>query len=396
MSVCAALFPLIVTFNLYDGRPEWPEMVLAVGAALIGAYFVAAVVGRVFRWALRGPLGADARPQRQSVDRPVLIARIVIFLLTWVALTVPLLDGIGLPLEVNLSRRALLHWLLASGLRVVLIVLISWLVVRISRSAAERIERELARGASLDVIERTRRAQTLGRLVQNVLAVLVSAIALLMILRELGVDIMPMVTGAGIVGVALGFGAQYLVRDIIAGFFLIYENQVRVGDVAAINGVGGLIEEVNLRTTVLRDNEGAVHVFQNGAINALANRSKDYAYYVLDVNVPYGQDTDRVTVTLRQVGQDMVGDPQFRDKILAPLEIMGVDAFLDTRVTIKTRIKTLPLKQWEVGRELRRRTLIALEQNGVELQPPVTWVVRNEPRETAALPPDLPDDAHQA
>ena len=159
----------------------------------------------------------------------------------------------------------------------------------------------------MDVIERRRRAQTIGHLLHNVLAVLVASIALLMVLRELGVDIMPMLTGAGIVGVALGFGSQYLVRDVIAGFFLILENQVRVGDAAVVNGTGGTVESVNLRTITLRDAEGTVHVFQNGAIATLANRSKDYAYYVIDVNVLYEQDTDQVVAVLRKVGTELGG-----------------------------------------------------------------------------------------
>jgi small conductance mechanosensitive channel len=235
-----------------------------------------------------------------------------------------------------------------------------------------RIERELSRGEGLDVLERTKRAQTLGRLVHNVLAVLVASIALLMVLRELGIDIVPMLTGAGIAGVALGFGAQWLVRDVIAGFFLILENQVRVGDVAAINGVGGVVEAINLRTIVLRDGEGAVHVFQNGGINTLANRTKDFSYYVIDVNVLYNQDVDRVIDVLRATGKQIEQDPAYRDLILAPLEIYGVDAFLDTKLTIKIRIKTVPLKQWDVGRELRRRILRALEQHHIPLTPAPT------------------------
>jgi small conductance mechanosensitive channel len=205
--------------------------------------------------------------------------------------------------------------------------------------------------------------------VHNLIAVFVTSIALLMVLHELGVDIVPMLTGAGIVGVALGFGSQYLVRDVIAGFFLILENQVRVGDAAVINGVAGTVEAVNLRTVVMRDGEGTVHVFQNGAINALANRSKDFAYYVIDVNVLYDQDIDRVLRVLAEVGRDFAADEHFRPYVLEPLEVLGVDAFLDSKVTIKTRIKTMPLKQWDVGRELRRRIMAALEANDIALQP---------------------------
>ena len=142
-----------------------------------------------------------------------------------------------------------------------------------------------------------------------------------------------------------------------------------MGDVAIINGTGGTVEAVNLRTIVLRDSEGVVHVFQNGAINTLSNRTKDYSYYVIDLNVLYDRDVDRVIEVLRTVGEELQQDPAFRDFILAPLEVWGVDAFLETKLTIKLRIKTVPLKQWDVGRELRRRIKHALEKNNLPLTP---------------------------
>src|SRR5262249_25119301 len=150
--------------------------------------------------------------------------------------------------------------------------------LRMTALLVSRFEHEMGLGTSLDALERAKRARTLGSVVQNVISVLVIGIGTLMILKEFQVDIAPVLTGAGIVGLAVGFGAQTLVRDIISGFFLILENQVRVGDSAAINGTGGLVEAINLRTIVLRDLEGTVHVFPNGAITTLANRSKDYSY----------------------------------------------------------------------------------------------------------------------
>jgi moderate conductance mechanosensitive channel len=363
-----ALLPPPLAFNLLDDRAEWPEIVLVIGVALVGAATVSRVIGRIVRWASHGAIGAHVpEVYRDAARRPLLIMRLLVFGLTWFALALPLFELIGVPLDVGTNRHPARAWLLGSGVRVVIIVTVAWLVLRVVVVITARIERELSRGEGLDVLERTKRAQTLGSLVHNVFAVLIGMTALLMVLRELGVDIIPMLTGAGIVGVGLGFGAQWLVRDVIAGFFLILENQVRVGDVAAINGVGGVVEAVNLRTIVLRDSEGTVHVFQNGAIATLANRTKDYSYYVIDVNVLYSQDVDRVIEVLRATGQELEQHPDYRDLILAPLEIWGVDAFLDTRVTIKIRIKTVPLKQWEVGRELRRRILRDLEQHDLPL-----------------------------
>jgi small conductance mechanosensitive channel len=225
----------------------------------------------------------------------------------------------------------------------------------------------MSRGSGLDVIERTKRAQTLSRLIQRSLAIVVSAIALLMILRELQIDITPVLTGAGIVGLAIGFGAQTLVRDVISGFFLILEDQVRVGDVAVVNGQGGLVEEVNLRTIVLRDIEGAVHVFPNGEVKTLANKSKDFSYHVLDVAIRYDEDPDRVAAALRDAADSVMQDDRFRSSILEPVEILGVDAFGENHLVLKARIKTVPLKQWEVGREFRKRVARMLHERGIEI-----------------------------
>jgi moderate conductance mechanosensitive channel len=360
--------PVLFAFNLTDQRADWSEIALVLGLAFVGAYLVARLLRRLLRWAMLGALGTQApEAYRSAARRPLLLLRILVFALTWAVLSLPLLDAIGLPLELGAGRGALRGWLLASGVRAAIIVVVATLVLRVAALVTDRLQRDLAEGDGLDVIERTKRAQTLGRLVYNVLAVLIVSIALLMVLRELGVDILPMLTGAGIAGVALGFGAQWLVRDIIAGFFLILENHVRVGDVAAINGVGGVVEAINLRTIVLRDLEGTVHVFPNGAINTLANRSKDFSYYVIDLQVLYGQNVERVLQVLREVGEELRVDPKFQPLILEPLEILGVDAFLDTKLVIKMRIKTVALKQWEVGRELRRRIKIALERRGIPL-----------------------------
>jgi small-conductance mechanosensitive channel len=154
---------------------------------------------------------------------------------------------------------------------------------------------------------------------------------------------------------------------VISGFFIILEDQVRVGDVAAINGVGGLVEEINLRTIVLRDAEGTVHIFPNGSINTLANRSKDFSYYVMDLGITYREDPDRVAAVLREVGTELQKDPHFGPFILEPLEVLGIEAFADWSIQLKLRIKTVPLKQWDVGRELRKRIKRALDQHGIEI-----------------------------
>ncbi len=180
-------------------------------------------------------------------------------------------------------------------------------------------------------------------------------------------------------------------RDIISGFFLILEDQVRVGDSAAINGTAGLVEAIHLRTIVLRDVEGTVHVFPNGAINTLANRSKEYSYYVINLGLSYSDNPDRAAAVLRSVGEELQRDDRFSPLILEPLEIMGVDAFADWCAQLKLRIKTVPSKQWEVGRELRRRILIAFEEHGIDIPTPAIRPDRDvSSRPPAARSPSAP------
>jgi small conductance mechanosensitive channel len=258
-------------------------------------------------------------------------------------------------------------WLLAASLRIAVIAIAAYLVIRIGSAAARRFEREMSRGTGLDAVERTKRAQTFGRFLQRTLSVVVAVMAGLMILRELDIDITPVLTGAGIAGIAIGFGAQTLVRDVISGFFLIFEDQVRVGDVVNVNGQGGLVEEVNLRTLVLRDEQGAVHIFPNGEVKTLANMSKDFSYYVITVGVAYDDDVDRAVDAMTDAAASMMDEPDFKPYILTPLEVFGVDAFEPGQLVIKARIKTVPLKQWLVGRELRKRIARIFSDRGIHM-----------------------------
>ncbi len=215
--------------------------------------------------------------------------------------------------------------------------------------------------------EAEKRAHTLGRILNSAASVVVIGVAATMVLSEFGMNVMPIITGAGIAGLAVGFGAQNLVRDIISGFFFILENQVRVGDVAIINETGGLVEAMNLRTIVLRDLAGVVHVFPNGEITKVSNMTKEWSRYVIDVGVAYKENVDHVMEVLQQIGDELCVDERFRALILDRLEILGVDDFGESQVTIKVMIKTLPLKQWVVGRELRRRIKNTFDQKGIEI-----------------------------
>jgi small conductance mechanosensitive channel len=347
---------------------EWLLPALAVAAAMAVAYAIAELAARLARIALTAVSGGDARSFTDPIVRkPIRITRAVVFIVVLAALVLPALEMGGVSVPVQVNRASLALWLFGSGLRILIVALLTYLLVRVIATVTTQLETQIRNEGGADVIERFKRARTLSRLIRNALTVLVTAVAALMILRELNVDIMPVLTGAGIVGLAVGFGAQTLVKDLISGFFLILENHIRVGDVAKINGTGGLVESINLRTVVLRDLEGVVHVFPNGSIDTLSNLTKDFAYYVVDVGVAYKEDTDAVVAVLREVGSELAEDPVHRGSVLDPLEVLGVDAFGDSQVTIKIRIKTLPLKQWDVGRELRRRIKKAFDARGIEI-----------------------------
>jgi small conductance mechanosensitive channel len=255
-------------------------------------------------------------------------------------------------------------------IRILVIAVVGYLVIRAASAAARRLERNMSGGTGIDGSERTKRAQTIGRIVQKTLSIVITTMGVLMILREVDIDITPVLTGAGIAGLAVGFGAQTLVRDILSGFFLIFEDQIRVGDVAIVNGQGGLVEEVNLRTLVLRDEKGSVHIFPNGEVKTLANMSKDFSYYVITVGVAYDADVDRTIEAMREAAEAVTNDARLRPHILEPLEVLGVDAFEPGQLVVKARIKTVPLKQWVVGRELRKQIARVFGARGIQMPTP--------------------------
>lgn len=260
--------------------------------------------------------------------------------------------------------------MILSMVRITLILVIAWGLVHVARLALSRLEVNLVERGKQEgepPSEAVKRAETLIRLLRQAVVILMWVMAILVILREMGFEIMPVLASAGIVGLAVGFGAQNLVRDVIAGFFIILENQVRVGDVAIVNGTGGLVERINFRTLVLRDLSGVVHVFPNGTIDTLSNMTREWSAFVFDIGVAYKEDTDRVVDVMRGVGEELKGDGYFGNLMLDTPEIFGVDAFADSAVMIKGRIRTRPIKQWEVGREFHRRIKKAFDREGIEI-----------------------------
>ena len=257
-----------------------------------------------------------------------------------------------------------------TAFRILLVLVAAWILIAVLRVALTRLqntllERGQAEGEVPD--ESSKRIGTLVRLLRQAIVILVWVIAVLVVLREMGVEIAPILASAGVVGLAVGFGAQNLVRDVISGFFMILENQVRVGDVAIVNGTGGLVERIGFRTIVLRDLSGIVHVFPNGTITTLANLTREWSAYVFDIGVAYKEDVDRVMEIMRDVGQELRSDAKFGPLMIDDVEIFGVDNFADSAVMIKGRVRTRPIKQWDVGREYRRRLKHAFDKEGIEI-----------------------------
>lgn len=267
--------------------------------------------------------------------------------------------------------RATAAWALQAAPRILLILVLTFLARRglrlVCAGLGKRAVRAGAEREPGETREHEKRIQTLEGIVLTAGTIAIWVVAGMLLLMQVGVNVAPLIAGAGIVGLAVGFGAQDLVRDVITGFFLLLENHVRKGDVAIINGTGGLVEDIGLRTIVLRDNSGTVHVFQNGKVQTLSNMTKGWSAMVFDVGVAYKEDTDAVVAVMREVSEELRADPEFADKILEPMDIFGVDSFGDNAVVIKGRLKTRPIEQWSVGREYRRRLKKAFDAKNIEI-----------------------------
>jgi moderate conductance mechanosensitive channel len=339
--------------------------------AIVAAFAMAAVVVRVAHVVVRRLLD---RMQTGSAENRAAVharARQLIRALELLAYGIAVLASISLALSrfgvrhLRWEPRLLGDWVLTHGVNVVVIVVGATIVTRAANLAVEHLQHQLGFRRAQSDLEWQRRASNLGGILTSLVTTGVSFIAALMVLRELDIDIVPILTGAGIAGLAIGFGAQNLVRDFISGFFIILEDQVRVGDLARINGVAGVVEEINLRTIVVRDGDGAVQVFPNGTITALANLSKHFAFAVVDIRVTYTENVDRAIETIREVGSAMREEPDWAPLILEPVQVLGVEAIADGFATLRARFKTRPLNQGKVANELRRRLMTTFSARGI-------------------------------
>ena len=263
---------------------------------------------------------------------------------------------------------AIRDWLLTSGLRIVFILVASLIASRSLRVLRVRLEKIIA--GAVPTGEQAQRARTLTTVMHSISMVAMAIIAGMMILQELGLDIAPLIAGAGVAGVALGLGAQTLIRDIIGGFFILLEDQFAVGDSIQVGNIAGGVEKMTLRATFLRDLEGTLHVIPNGEMRIISNRTKDWSRAVVDLGVAYEEDIGRVMAALGNIGHGFYQDEEFAPLLLEEPTVTGVEALGDWAVTVRIVVKTKPGKQWDVARELRRRIKESFEREGIEMPYP--------------------------
>ncbi|MCC2662811.1 MAG: mechanosensitive ion channel [Geminicoccaceae bacterium] len=357
-----------------------------LGSVLIGAgcWLALRLIDQLFGRDRSGEQSAEAPPSAvdRRLDRYLPVVGGVLRALVWLAAAVMLLQVWGF---------GTLHWLLSDGGQILgghlimigLIVVVTIVVWEIVSLVIERSITEQDEEGNLRLSNRTR---TLLNIMRNFLLVFLSLIALFLILSELGLNIAPLLAGAGVIGLAIGFGSQKLVQDIITGMFVLLGDTMRIGDVVQVASRTGVVEEMTMRTVVLREYSGNVHTIPYSAIDTVTNFTKDFSYAVFDVGVAYRENVDQVMEVLREIGAGMNRDPNFRRLILEPLEVAGVDRFADSAVIIRARLKTRPLKQWDVSREFNRRLKNRFDELGIEIPFPHQTVYFGVDKEGRAPP----------
>lgn len=253
--------------------------------------------------------------------------------------------------------------LLATALTIYILILGASIAIDVINGLLESSFNRWSRASSS-------RINTLLPIAKNTVFIIVFAMFLLMLLAEIGINVMPLLAGAGVLGIAVGFGAQTLVKDLLTGFIIILEDLIQVGDVASLAGKAGVIERITIRKVQLRDMAGIVYTIPFGEITIVENLTKDFSYALFDIGISYREDVDHVSQLLKQIADEMREDPDFKDDILEPLELIGLDKFADSAVIVKARIKTLPIKQWRVAREFNRRMKKLFDSQNVEIPYP--------------------------
>lgn len=264
-------------------------------------------------------------------------------------------------------------------LRVIVILVLAWVLMSLSRKLI-RLFRDYM-NTRTDSAEEGRRIETLARVFRYIFTVVISLVAGMLALSELGISIAPILGAAGVVGIAVGFGAQSLIKDYFNGFFILLENQIRQGDVIEVCGKDGTVEDITLRYVCLRDNEGSVHYVPNGQISIVTNKSRDYAFALIDFGVAYREDLDDVYKVVREVSRALRDDAEIGPKILEDVEIQGVQDWADSAVTLRCRFKTVALEQWNIRRVFLERLKQSFDAHGIEIPYPHLTIYAGQDKE---------------
>lgn len=256
-------------------------------------------------------------------------------------------------------------WLLNYGIHIIFIIILAITAIRIIGSILEKyFNNFIKNNGNEEVIKRN---NTLKSIIKSVFDIIIVITASLLILNKLGLDIRPILAAAGVVGIAVGFGAKRFVEDIINGIIILLENQIRVGDVVEVADKCGFVEKVDLKMVVLRDLSGNVHYIRNGKIDIVTNMTKDFSYSIFDIGVAYKENVDNVINVIKEVYDDLATNEYYSENILEPIEILGLDRFEDSAVIIKARIKTKPIKQWEIGRAFNKMLKNKFDELNIEI-----------------------------
>ena len=267
---------------------------------------------------------------------------------------------------------------------ILIILILSWILMRLSNKLISIFKHYVTR-RTLDAGS-IKRAETLGQVFSHVAVIIILLITGMLILGEVGISIAPILAAAGVVGIAVGFGAQTLIKDYFNGFFLLIEDQIRHGEVVEIGDRKGKVEEVTLRHVKLRDFEGSVHFVPNSSITTVTNRSRDYSYAVIDIGVAYRENIDEVYEQMRKVGAEMRSDPEWKDEIIEELEIVGIENLADSAVIIRCRFKVMPLEQWDVRREFLYRIKKVFDAAGIEIPFPHLTLYAGQAKQEGTTP----------
>lgn len=358
------------------------QWVLSDGVWMVLIVIVAAVAIKLVRLVVDVMVSRIERCQEGNIKTEKLaplLSRILRVLVVLLSLAL-MLDIVGVDWAAFLATPVGM-WLIGSGLKILLVLAVTAVLVKLVSLVIDHLFSRLGKHQDEEMIKRS---DTLKAVLRSVVNIVLITIALMMILENLGVDIGPIIASAGVFGLAVGFGAQQLVRDVINGFFILMDDQIRVGDVVSIAGQGGVVESVNLRLTKLRDLAGNVHFVRNGEITVVTNMTKEFSRYVFDVGIAYRENVDEVIDVLKQIDEEMRQDAVYGADILEPLEILGLDRFDDSAVVVRVRTKTRPIRQWAVGREFNRRMKARFDELGIEIPFPHVTLYMGQDKDGSA------------